>query len=150
MTEEDRLTRPAFEEMDAGVQFSSGAFEVSAHGVRSSMAYETSYLDLATGEIRAEPREGVRSGALGDDLVRRFGQYGAAGRASQRVTEAMSTVRLPIAVGTPPVAAADRRTLNAIALDGPVASAQMIAEQQIRRTGVAHAQLVEAFEVEGA
>jgi hypothetical protein len=150
MTEEDRLTRPAFEEMDAGVQFSSGAFEVSAHGVRSSMAYETSYLDLATGEIRAEPRESVRSGALGDDLVRRFGQYGAAGRASQRVTEAMSTVRLPIAVGTPPVAAADRRTLNAIALDGPVASAQMIAEQQIRRTGVAHAQLVEAFEVEGA
>ena len=150
MSEEDRLTRPAFEEMDAGVQFSSSAFEVPAQPLRVSMAYETAYLDLETGETRAEPRAEVRDQALGYDLVQGFGRYGAAGRAAQRATEQMSAVRLPVAVSAPPVAAADRRTFDAVALDGPPTAAQMVLEQRIRRAGVADAQVVEAFELVGA
>jgi hypothetical protein len=150
ISEEDRLTRPAFEELDAGVQFSSSAFEVAAQPLRVSMAYETAYLDLDTRQTRAEPRAGVRDQALGYDLVQGFGRYGAAGRAAQRATEQMSAVRLPVAVSAPPVAAADRRTLDAVALDGPPTAAQMVVEQRIRRAGVAGAQVVEAFELVGA
>lgn len=147
--EEDRLTRPSFEEMDAGAEFSSAAFEVGAPQ-RVDMEYETAYLDLETRQTRPESRRGVRQGALDDGLVQGFGRYGAAGRAPQRATERMAAVRLGVAVSAPPVAAADRRTLLEVALDGPTTTAQMLVEQRIRRAGVVGAQLVEAFELAGA
>jgi hypothetical protein len=146
MSEEDRLTRPAFEAMDAGVEFSSAAFETSARPVRSGLAYETVYLDLATGQTRAEPA----AGAVDFDLVQNLARYGAAGRAPQRASERMDAIRLPVAVSPPPLAAADRRTLDEVALEGPATSAQMIVEQRIRRAAGASAQLVEAFELAGA
>jgi hypothetical protein len=148
--EEDRLTRPAFEEMDAGAAISSAGFEVSAHPVGAGIAYETKYLDLGTGLTRPEARAEVSASALEPGLVDSFGRYGAAGRAPQRTTEELSTVRLPLTVSAPPLAAADRRTLAEVALDGPPTSAEMIVEQRLRRPAAAGAQLVEAFEVTGA
>jgi hypothetical protein len=148
MSEEDRLTRPGFEAMDAGVEFSSAAFETSAAPVRSDLGYETRYLDLAAGQTRDGP--GAGTAALDYDLIQGFARYGAAGRAPQRAADQMDAVRLPIAVSAPPVAAADRRTLHAVPLAGPPTTAQMIIEQRIRRAAAAGAQLVEAFELAGA
>jgi hypothetical protein len=146
MSEEDRLTRPAFEEMDAGVQFSSSAFEVGAP-LPVGLGYETKYVDLDTGETRPEPRAGVATQALGHDLIAGFARYGAAGRAPQRATEQMGAIRLPLAVSAPPVTAADRRTLAAVDLGAPPTAAQMVVEQRIRGAGAANAQVVEAFEL---
>ena len=147
MSDEDRLTRPAFEELDAGVEFSSGGFEVSPHPVRSDLAYETRYLDLATGETRPEPSEGVTGGGLDHDLLDRLGHYAAAGRAPRRATEQAATVRWPLTVTAPQVAAADRSTLDPVDLGGPATTAEMIMEQRIHRAGRPGAQIVESFEL---
>ena len=59
MTEEDRLTRPSFEEMDAGVEFSSAGVR-RERAVRSGadMEYETGYLDLGSAPLQPDaPRQ---------------------------------------------------------------------------------------------
>jgi hypothetical protein len=146
MTEEDRLRRPAYEEMDAGVEFASAAYEVSPRPVRADLEYETSYLDLETGGTRPEPE--VPTAATSADLLQQLGRFGAAGRASFRFAEAMAAVRLPLAVSDPPVAAADQRTLTAVELGEPATTAQVVVEQRIRRAGLVGAQVVEAYELE--
>ena len=87
MSEEERLTRPSFEELDAGVEFTSAAFHVSTRPVRTPMSFETRYLDLDTGEIRPRPGRDPGHG-LDHGLLDAFGRYGAAGRAPQRVVGA--------------------------------------------------------------
>jgi hypothetical protein len=148
MSEEDRLTRPAYEELDAGVEFSSLAFEVPARAVRTGLTYETSYLDLSTGEIREDPTPATTTSGLGHDLLQRFGRYGAAGQATRRRTEQAATVRRTFRVGAPPVLAADRTTLEAVPLAGPATTAQLVLEQRIRRAA-SPAQVVESFELAG-
>jgi len=149
MSEVDRLTRPAFEEMDAGVEFSSSAFEVSAP-VRSSLGYETVYLDLATGQTSPEPTPAVAVAGVDYAAVEAFGQYGAAGRAPLRADDRMrARAHAPVGLSAPLVAAADRRTMVEVALEGPASTVQMIVEQRLRHAP-AVAQLVEAFELAGA
>jgi Family of unknown function (DUF6603) len=144
--EEDRLTRPSFEELDSGVQFSSAAFETGP-AVRVGMSYETAYLDLDSRQTRPEPRPDVGEQALGYRIVEDFGRCGAAGRAPQRATDRMGTVRMPLTVSAPQLAAADRLTLDGLPLAGSPTSAQMLLEQRIRRAGLTAAQVVETYQL---
>jgi hypothetical protein len=144
--EEDRLTKPAYDELDAGVEFSSAGYDVSVHAVRTPMTYETRYLDLETGEIRPDSRPETADQGLGRDVLQAFGRYGAAGRASQRVVEDTASVRRPLSVGEPQVVAADRSSLDLVDVGAPTTTADIVVEQRIRRSGVA-AQIVEWFEL---
>jgi hypothetical protein len=146
VSEEDRMTKPAYEQLDAGLAFSSGAFEVG-EPVRAELAYETSYLDLETGEVRPEPSPTLPTAGLRDDLLQRLGRFAAAGRAPERQAEQAATVRLPLTVTDPPVVAADRGTLDTVEVEGPATTAQMVVEQRVRRLGRAETQTVEDFEL---
>lgn len=148
MTEEDRLGRPAYEELDAGVAFASTAYEVSPHPVRADLAYETSYLDLGTGATLPEPAPEVPTAGNAADLLQQLGRFGAAGRASFRFAEVAAAVRLPLAVSAAPLAAADRSTLAAVELGEPATTAHMVVEQWIRRAAGPGVQVVEAYELE--
>ena len=46
MSEDDKLAKPSFEPMDAGVEFSSAAFHPSASVLSAALDYETAYLDV--------------------------------------------------------------------------------------------------------
>jgi hypothetical protein len=155
MTDEEKLTRPSFEEMDAGVEFSSAAFVISAQpAVGASMGYETAYLDLKTQQIRPDSTVALRTAALEYDLIEALGHHGAAGRAPQRASERMrAKAELRVAVGAPPLAAADRTAFavdHAIGMGGQASTVQMIAEQRLRTGDAARSQIVEAFELTGA
>ncbi|MDQ3763212.1 MAG: hypothetical protein M3460_16690 [Actinomycetota bacterium] len=147
MTDEDKLTRPSFEQMDAGVEFSSTAYEISSNPpVTTTMDYETAYLDLHTQQTRTDTT--LNTVALDYDLIEALGRHGAAGRAAQRAHEHMRTKnRLRITVSAPPLAAADRTTLTAVPTAGQPTSTQMIAEQRLRTADAARSQIVEAFEL---
>jgi hypothetical protein len=153
MADEEKLTRPSFEEMDAGVEFSSADYEVSPHPpLRASMEYETAYLDLGTHETRSDPS--LSRVALEPGLIEALGRHGAAARAPQRASEAMSAKsQLRIALSAPPLATADRSSLAAahpMAMGGQASSVQMIAEQRLEQADASHVQVVEAFELVGA
>jgi hypothetical protein len=76
---------------------------------------------------------------------------GAAGRAPQRHSERMrARDALRVAIAVPPLAAADpvdMTVANQVPLDGPGRFTDLIARQQIERTGQAHVELVEEFEL---
>jgi hypothetical protein len=147
--EEDRLSRPAYEQLDAGVEFASAGFEVSGRPVRTPMSYETRYLDLDSGETSPDERPGTPTHGLAHAVLQAFGQYGAAGRSPQRAVERAASVRVPLGVAEPQVAAADRETLAAVAVTGPATTASVLVEQRLRRAGLS-AQVVERFELAGS
>jgi len=155
MTEEDRLTRPSFEEMDAGVEFSSSAFSVSDSAIWVDMEYETAYLDIDPRAFNGTRRDGgLRRVALDMSLVGILAGHGAAARAPQRLDErnkARTGNRIDL---TPaPLAAAERTEFTAdpvVSLGGQARTVEMIAEQQFRPNDEERSQLVEEFELVGA
>jgi len=154
MTEEERLTRPSFEEMDAGVEFSSAAFTVSPNPVGADMEYETAYLDIdsrrfnGTRRDKALRRVGVDLGVIGV-----LAGQGAAARAPQRADErnrAKIATRVDITPAT--LAAADRVAFAAdpaVPLAGQARIVEMIAEQRFQPNDELRSQLVEEFELVG-
>ncbi len=154
MTDEEKLTRPSFEEMDSGVEFSSAAFEINAPAaVGATMDYETAYLDFQTQQTRRDLTSTLKKAALDYEFLEALAQSGAAARAPQRASEQMRTkTALRIAVGPPPLAATDRSTFAVdptVAMSGQAGSVQMIAEQRLRTVGAAGSQIIEAFELTG-
>jgi hypothetical protein len=146
VSEDERLTKPAYEPLDAGVEFTSAGFDVSTRPVRTPMTFETRYLDLETGEIRPEARPATKGHGLDHGVLQAFGRYGAAGRAAQRLVEQTAAVHLPLGVSEPQVVAADRGTMEMVDVGGPATTSEMLVEQRLRRAGVA-AQVVERFEL---
>ena len=154
MTEEDRLTRSSFEEMDAGVEFSSDAFSVSGSPVGADMEYETAYLDVDPRRFNTTRRDSaLRRVAMDANLVNVLAGHGAAARAPQRLDErnrAKTANRVNL---TPaPLAAADRSVFAVdptIDLGGQARTVEMIAEQQFEPNDESRAQLIEAFELAG-
>lgn len=154
MTEEERMTRPSFEEMDAGVEFSSSAFTVSANPIGTDMEYETAYLDVDPRRFNGTRRDTLlRRVAMDHSLIGILAGHGAAARAPQRAEERnrIKTV-LKVDISAPPLAAADR---NAFAADATVPltdqarTTAMIAEQRFQPNDAIRSQLVEAFELAG-
>jgi hypothetical protein len=154
MTEEDRLTRASFEEMDAGVEFSSAAFSVSDSAIWVDMEYETAYLDIDPRAFNGTRRDsGLRRVALDMSLVGVLAGHGAAGRAPQRLDErnrAKTGSRIDLSPA--PLAAAERTVFAAdpaVSLGGQARTVEMIAEQQFRPDDEERSQLVEEFELVG-
>ena len=154
MTEEDRLTRSSFEEMDAGVEFSSAAFSVSASPVGADMEYETAYLDIDPRRFNGTRRDNaLRRVAMDASLVGVLAGNGAAARAPQRVDERnRAKTGSRVELTPPPLAAADRAAFTidpAVGLGGQARTVEMIAEQRFQPNDDARSQLVEEFELAG-
>ena len=154
MTEEDRLTRASFEEMDAGVEFSSAAFSVSESAIWVDMEYETAYLDIDQRAFNGTRRDGaLRRVALDMSLVGILAGHGAAARAPQRLDErnkAKTGSRIDLSPA--PLAAGERTAFTVdpeVSLGGQARTVEMIAEQQFRPDDEERSQLVEEFELAG-
>ncbi|MEO7361075.1 MAG: DUF6603 domain-containing protein [Gemmatimonadaceae bacterium] len=151
VSEEDRLTRPSFEEMDAGVEFSSNTFTVG-NAVANDMSYETAYLDLIP-EQRNKTRLdfSLRQVALDHAFISRLAQTGCAARTPQRTDDAMRAKTSTILeVKIAPLAATDRTSFaadSAVSMKGQASTVSMIAEQRFSRADEQRSQLVEAFEL---
>jgi hypothetical protein len=150
-SEEDRLTQPSFEALDAGVQFSSAAYHVPATGVTATMDYEpTAYLELPGGATTHE--ESTTGAALDHGIVAVLGRQGAAGRAPMRFAERLALrTATQVTVSPPPLEVVDRTVLApaAQALNDRARFATMLAAQRIASDRAA-VQLVEVFELMGA
>ena len=154
MTEEERLTRPSFEEMDAGVEFSSAAFTVSANPVGADMEYETAYLDIDPRRFNGTRRDNLlRRVGLDHSLVGVLAGHGAAARAPQRADERnRAKVVNRVDITPAPLAAADRTafaTDPAVPLNGQARTVEMVAEQRFQPNDEVRSQLVEEFELAG-
>ncbi|MEO6526675.1 MAG: DUF6603 domain-containing protein [Gemmatimonadaceae bacterium] len=152
VSEEDKLTRPSFEEMDAGVEFSSDAFRTSASVITNDMEYETAYLEYdATPFTKTRRDVTLRRIAIDHDLILVLALHGAAARAPQRADERMrARTQNVIEIGAAPLAAADRSSFGvdtAISMNGQARSVAMIAEQRFNSADEQRSQLVEAFEL---
>ena len=152
MREEERLTRPSFEELDAGVEFSSEAFHVPASTLVADMDFErTAYLDLDPRRYNQTRRDpGLRRAAIDHAILGVLAAQGAAGRAPMRFDERMAgRAGACIGVSPAPLVAADREAFAvdpAVSLDGQARVAEMLADQRM----TPGAQLVEAFELVGS
>jgi hypothetical protein len=154
MTEEDRMTRPSFEEMDAGVEFSSMAFTVSANPVGADMEYETAYLDVDPRRFNGTRRDSaLRRVAVDHALIGALAGHGAAARAPQRADERNSAkTSLRVNVTPAALAVADKTAFavdSAVPLTDQARTVSMIAEQRFRPNDSARSQLVEEFELAG-
>ncbi|MEP6492955.1 MAG: DUF6603 domain-containing protein [bacterium] len=151
MSEEDKLTKPSFEEMSAGVEFSSVSYHISPAILAFPMEYETVYLDidpLKPGVTRPEPA--LAKMRPTHDLVQALAGQGAAAQAPQRIDERMSArVAAQVTINPPPLAVVSRDSLAvdaAVPITGQATSVTMIAEQQLKPADQTRSQLVEAFE----
>jgi hypothetical protein len=153
-SEEEKLTKPSFEEMDAGVEFSSTAFRTSANVLVSDMEYETAYLDVDPRRFNRTRRDStLKRVGLDHELVRTLAAQGAAARAPQRREEQLRALAAAqIGIATPSLAAADRESFahdTGVRLSGQARDVTMIAEQRFRPADAERAQLVEEFELAG-
>lgn len=151
-SEEDKLTRPSFEEMDAGAEFSSDAFTTSASVITNDMDYETAYLDVDPRRFNRTRRDiNLRGIALDHAFIATLGKQGAAARAPQRADDlAKSRTSTRIDINAAPLAAADRTSFTAdstVPLAGQARGVAMIAEQRFDTDDDERSQLVEAFEL---
>ncbi|HTE47839.1 MAG TPA: DUF6603 domain-containing protein [Gemmatimonadaceae bacterium] len=151
MSDEDKLTKPSFEAMSAGVEFSSTAYHISASSLSFPMEYETVYLDidpLKPGVTR--PETALTKLRPSHDQVQALAVQGAAARAPQRIDEKMTArTTSQVAVTAAPLAVISVDALvvdPTVPITGQAATVTMIAEQRLKPADLNRAQLVEAFE----
>lgn len=154
MTEEDRLTRPSFEALDAGVEFASTGFHVPAAGVPADLEYEpTAYIEVPGGITTRD--ETTTHAGLDHAVVAILSRHGAAGRAPLRVHERLAArTSARVTLLPPTLAVVERGSFEPSAGDALHDRARrsaLVAEQRLAgRAGGPPVQLVEAFEVIGA
>ena len=88
VSEEDKLTKPSFEAMTAGVEFSSTEFHLSDSSVPFAMDFEMVYLDADPVKPNVT-RKDFSKFVWDHDLVTSMATQGAAARAPRRLDEAM-------------------------------------------------------------
>ena len=152
MSEDDKLAKPSFEPMDAGVEFSSAAFHPSASVLSTVLDYETAYIDFdAQGFNPTRPDKRLTGIGIDHAVLGVLAGRGAAARAPQRHDERQaSKTRARVSLDSAPLAAATRDTLAtepAVKLGGAAGRALMLAEQRVTAPQAARVQMVEAFEL---
>ena len=145
MSDDEKLTRPSFEALDAGVAFSSEAFTVPSVAIGADMDFEpTAYLDLDPARYNRTRRDpSLRGAATDHGIIGALALLGAAARAPMRDDEritAHTAARVDVEAA-PLVAVADDTFVPAA--DVLVPRAEMTAEQQLPLGTL----LVEAFEL---
>ena len=153
--EDEKLTRPSFEPMESGAEFSSASFRSSPGVLAVDMEYETAYLDFdekVFNTTRRDPR--LNRAGLDFEHVAALSRLGAAGRAPQRANERRgAAVASRLRIDAPSLAAADRTAFApdaTIDLSGQARTVALVAEQRMNHTDHARSQLVESFELVGA
>lgn len=153
VSEDERLTMPSFEPMNAGVEFSAPDFQIPVDVTRGTLDYELAYLGVQPKSGIKLLRRGVLPGILDAAATVELGKSGAAGRAEFRATERMSAkVASRIAVVPPPLAAATKDSLTQsadVVLTGQATYSQSMARQAVKDARRADTVLVEAFELVG-
>src|SRR6185503_3117848 len=149
-SDDEVLSRPSFEPMDAGVEFAGVGFEVPATGgTFGALTFETSYVGGGPKTFRFTKRTALVSRSLDGVTAAAHAASGAAGRSPLRDRDRMSAdTSAKLDVTAPPLAVAQRDTLTrapAAALAGQAVFAPAIAAQQIPSKTV----LVEEFELAG-
>jgi hypothetical protein len=152
MSEADKLAKPSFEAMDAGLEFSSAAFHPSASVLTTTLDYETAYIDFdEQGFNPTRPDKRLRGIGIDHALMGVLVARGAAARAPQRHEERQATkTRSRVSLSSAPLAAATRDTLVAdptVKLAANAGRAVMLAEQRIAPAVATKVQLCEAFEI---
>jgi hypothetical protein len=153
MSEEDKLAKPSFEPLDAGVAFASDDFELpDAAVVDVEASYELVYLQEETRfGLRLEWIPLADAPQLAAEHSLHFARYGAAAVSPLRAQEQVSRRREGrIGVESPPLAVASRETMapvGTVALAGAARVAAMAAEQALADAADRDGQLVEAFEL---
>jgi hypothetical protein len=149
MSEDSRLASPSFEAMQAGVAFSSDAFDVGGGGLATDLDYETAYLDLDPRRFN-HTRRTTLVAILDHAFVGTLALGGAAARSSLRADDRIAARSgAQVAIVPSPLAAADETAFTGgPVLTGQARTVEMIAEQQLSRGR--GARLVEAFELETA
>ena len=150
MSEDDKLAKPSFEPMDAGIEFSSAAFHPSASVLSTALDYETAYIDF---DAHDPTRPDTRLQGIGIDhaVLGVLAGRGAAAKASAAPRRAAGRED-PLPREPRPVHRWPRRqrdtfaTEPAVKLGGAAGRALMLAEQRVSPQAV-RVQMVEAFEL---
>jgi hypothetical protein len=146
----DKLTKPSFEPMTAGVEFSSTDFHLSDASLSFGMDFEMVYLDADP--VRPNvTRKDLSTFIWDHDLIAALATQGAAARAPRRLDEAMrANVASRVAVTPAPLAVAQIGSLtpdSGFVFTNEAATTTAVAEQQLTTAGRATTQLVEKFEL---
>lgn len=152
MSEDDKLAKPSFETMDAGLEFSSATFRPSASVLTTMLDYETAYIDFDShGFNPTRPDTRLRGIGVDHGLLGVLAGSGAAARAPQRHDERQAKkTRARVSLAAAPLAAATRDTLRAepaVKLGANAGRAVMLAEQRVPVSVARITQLCEAFEL---
>lgn len=152
MSEADKLAKPSFEAMDAGLEFSSAAFHPSASVLTTTLDYETAYIDFDDqGFNPTRPDKRLRGIGTDHALLGVLAGRGAAARAPQRHDERQAAkTRARVSLASAPLAAATRDTLvaePAVKLGANAGRAVMLAEQRVTPALAGNVQLCESFEL---
>jgi hypothetical protein len=150
VSEEDKLTKPSFEPMTAGVEFSSTDFHLSDASLSFGMDFEMVYLDADP--VRPNvTRKDLSTFVWDHDLIAHLATQGAAARAPRRLDEAMrSTAASRVSVDAAPLAVTEIGSLtpdSGFVFTNEAVTTHAVAEQEMAVAGRAKTQLVEKFEL---
>lgn len=151
VSDEDKLTKPSFEPMTAGVEFSSTDFHLSDASLTFGMDFEMVYLDADP--VRPNiTRKDVASKFVWDhDLIATLATQGAAARAPRRLDEAMrASAASRVSVDPAPLAVTQVGSLtpdSGVVFTKEGATTTAVAEQELHVAGRAKSQLIEKFEL---
>lgn len=148
--DEDKLTKPSFEPMTAGIEFSSTDFHLSDSSVPFGMDFEIIYLDADP--VRPNvTRKDLSKFVWDHDLIAALSTQGAAARAPRRLDEAMrANVASRVSVDPAPLAVTQVGSMtpdSGLVFTKEATTTTAVAEQEVTAAGRAKTQLVEKFEL---
>ena len=156
-TDDEVMSRPSFEPMDAGVEFAGAAFVVPTSGTSMTLQFETAYVGGEPNKFRYTTRATLFSRTLDASIAATHALSGSAARSRLRDSEKLSAdIGAKLSVTAPPLAAAQQGSMTAaagVALSGQAAFAPAVAAEAIAKQGGTNGErpvLVEAYELVGA
>jgi hypothetical protein len=154
-SDDEVMSRPSFEPMDAGVEFAGSGFVVPTSGTSMTLQFETAYVGGDVKKFRYTTRASLLSKTIDASMASTHALSGAAARSRLRDSEKLSTdIGAKLSVTTPPLAAAQPDSMKSagVALPGQATFAPAVAEQAIAKQSQNGKRpvLVEAYELVGA
>jgi hypothetical protein len=155
-TDDEVMSRPSFEPMDAGVEFAGTGFVVPTSGTSMTLQFETAYVGGDVKKFRYTTRATLLSKTLDASIAATHALSGSAARSRLRDSETLTADNSSkLKVTAPPLAAAapdSMKVAAGVALPGQASFSASVAEQAIAKqsTNGKKPLLVEAYELVGA